>query len=176
LFADAALAIAASQGDRSFFDQIVGKLKSTNDQILQHRYMEALYHFENPELVKRALELGISGTIRNQDSTKYIAHFLRNPVTRAEAWKFVRTRWNDVEKTFTTSSGASLVVSAGSFCDDEAASNVSAFFKVHPVPASERALRQAIERIRACVDLKKLQEANLERWLSQHRGSPGAMK
>jgi len=163
-----ALAIAATQGDEALLNQIVEKLKGTTDQILRRRYMNALAHFEKPELVKKALELGVSGVIRNQDSTGYISAFLRNPETRPIAWKFIQSRWNDVEQTFTTSSGATLVASTGQFCDSDAASNVNAFFKIHPVPASERALRQAIERINSCVDLKKLQESNLQAWLAEH--------
>jgi len=163
-----ALAIAATQGDQALFSQIVEKLKGTTDQILRRRYMGALSQFEKRELVEKALELGVSGVIRNQDSTGYISAFLRNPETRAIAWKFIQTRWSDVEKTFTASSGTTLVASTGQFCNADAASNVSAFFKVHPVPASERALRQALERINSCVDLRKLQESNLQSWLAEH--------
>jgi aminopeptidase N len=169
-----ALPIAATQGDEKLFNQIVDKLKGTTDQILRSRYLAALSHFEKPELVEKALELGVSGVIRNQDSTGYISRFLRNPETRAVAWKFILTHWTDVEKTFTTSSGATLVASTSQFCDADAASNVSAFFKVHPVPASERALRQAVERINSCVDLKKLQESNLRAWLAEHGGLQAA--
>jgi aminopeptidase N len=132
--------------------------------------MRALQHFEKPELVEKAMELGISGAIRNQDAPGYIAAFLRNPATRTEAWSFVQKRWNEVSKDFTASlfGGSYLVSSAGQFCDEDAASNVSAFFKVHPVPASERALRQALERINSCADLKKMQAPNLQSWLGEH--------
>ena len=169
-----ALPIAATQGDEGLFNQIVDKLKSTTDQILRSRDMAALAHFEKPELVQKALELGVSGVIRNQDSTWYISAFLRNPETRPIAWKFIQARWSDVEKTFTTSSGATLVASTGQFCNADAASNVSVFFKIHPVPASERSLRQALERINSCVDLKKLQESNLQSWLSEHGSQTAA--
>ena len=169
-----ALQIAASQGDQTLFDQMVQKLKGTTDQIMRSRYMEALSNFEKPELTRQALALGVSGAIRNQDSTGYISRFLRNPYTRTEAWKFIQSHWNDVEKTFTMSSGASLVASAGYFCDAEAAANVSAFFKVHTVPASERTLRQSVERINTCADLKKMQGSNLQGWLATHSSGTGA--
>ena len=169
-----ALQIAASQGDQALFDQIVQKLKGSTDQIMRSRYMEALADFEKPELTRQALALGVSGAIRNQDSTGYISSFLRNPYTRTEGWKFIQSHWNDVEKTFTTASGASLVVGAGYFCDADAAANVSAFFKVHTVPASERTLRQSVERINACADLKKMQGSNLQGWLATHSSTTGA--
>lgn len=168
------LEIAATDGDQALYDQIIEKLKGSTDQVMRGRYMHALAHFEKPELTRQALALGVSGAIRNQDSTDYIGSFLRNPYTRAEAWKFVQSHWNDVEKTFTTSSGSGLVYSAGSFCDVDAAANVSAFFKVHTVPAAERMLRQAVERINACADLKKMQGSNLQSWLVTHTSGTGA--
>jgi len=169
-----ALEIAAAQGDEALYQQIMQNLKGTTDQVMRGRYMDALMHFENPELTRQALALGVSAAIRNQDSTAYISGFVRNPYTRDEAWKFVQNHWNEVEKTFTPSSGSELVYSAGTFCDAEAASNVSAFFKVHTVPSSERTLRQAVERIKACADLKKIQGSNLQGWLSTHSVGTGA--
>jgi aminopeptidase N/puromycin-sensitive aminopeptidase len=174
LFAGPALEIAATQGDEKLFSQIVDALKATDDQILRRRYMDALSRFEKPELEEKALELGVSGAIRNQDSTSYIARFLRYPATRPVAWKFIQTHWNDVEKTFTTASGAALVANSGRFCDADAESRVSGFFKVHPVPAAERALRQTLERINSCVDLRKMQENNLQTWLVEHENSQTA--
>ena len=167
-----ALNVAATQGDQALYDQVAQKLKGSTDQIMRSHYMDALAHFEKPELTRQALALGVSGAIRNQDSTGYISDFLRNPYTRTEAWKFVQTHWADVEKTFTMSSGSALVYSVGNFCDADAASNVSAFFRIHTVPATERALRQSVERINACVELKKMQGSNLQGWLVTH--SPAA--
>jgi aminopeptidase N len=168
LYAGPALEIAATQGDEKLFQQISDALKNTTDQTLRHRYMNALNHFERPELTEKALELGVSGAIRNQDSTGYLSRFLIDPATRATAWKFVQTRWDDVAKTFTMSSGAALVYSSGRFCDADAASRVGGFFKVHTVPSSERALRQTVERINSCVDLRKMQDMNLQSWLAEH--------
>jgi len=169
-----ALEIAATQGDEALYSQIAQKLKGSTDQIMRGRYMDALAHFERPELTRQALALGVSGAIRNQDSTGYIGDFLRNPYTRTEAWRFIQSHWPDVEKTFTTASGYALVSGAGNFCDADAASNVSAFFKVHTVPATERTLRQAVERINACADLKKMQGSNLQGWLVTHIAGTGA--
>src|SRR6185437_8234673 len=168
LMATPAMEIAASQGDEALFNEFVTKLNGTSDQILRRRYMEALSHFEKPELLQKAMELGTSSAIRNQDSTGYLSQFLQHPQTRALAWKFIQSHWNDVEKTFTTSSGSDVVFAAGQFCNEDAAANVSAFFKVHPVPASERVLRQSVERINSCVDLRKLQERNLQSWLTDN--------
>jgi aminopeptidase N/puromycin-sensitive aminopeptidase len=161
-------------GDPRFFNRIAQKLKATDNQDLRRRYMDALSRFEDPDIEEKALELGVSGAIPNQDSTAYLSRFLRDPATRNTAWKFFRTHWDDVAKTFTTSSGGYLVAGAGNFCSADAASQVSDFFRVHPVPASERTLRQALERINSCTDLRKMQETSLQSWLADHTGSQSA--
>ena len=168
LMAPAAMDIAAAQGGQALFDRFAQKLNETTDQVLRRRYMTALSHFENAQVLPKAVQLGTSSAIRNQDAAYYLADFLRHPETRAQAWNYIQTHWNDVEKQLTTSSGGVIVTAAGQFCDENAASNVSAFFKVHPVPASERTLRQSVERINSCVDLKKLQGSNLQSWLADH--------
>ena len=168
LMAPPAMEIAATHGDQALFDRFVQALNGTSDQVLRRRYMTALSHFENPEILPKAVQLGTSSAIRNQDAAYYLSDFLRHPETRAQAWKYIQTHWNDVEKQLTTSSGGVIVTAAGQFCDEDAASNVSAFFKVHPVPASERTLRQSVERINSCLDLKKLQGSNLQSWLADH--------
>jgi aminopeptidase N len=174
LMAPRAMEIAASEGDEALLNQLVTKLNGTSDQILRRRYLEALSHFEKPELLQKAMQLGTSSAVRNQDSARYLSQFLEHPQTRALAWKYMQSHWNDVEKTFTTSSGSDVVFGAGHFCSEDAAANVSAFFKVHPVPASERTLRQSIERINSCADLKKLQERNLQSWLTDHGSTQSA--
>ncbi|HET9743909.1 MAG TPA: M1 family metallopeptidase [Terriglobales bacterium] len=174
LMAREALPIAASVGDEALFDQIAAKLKDTTDQILRGRYMGALSSFEKPELVKKALELAVSGQIPNQDSAAFLSSFLRNPGTRDEAWKFIQTHWDEVQKQFTTWSGAYVVGSAGQFCSEDKASDVKAFFSVHEVRASDRALRDALERINSCADLRKLQQENLQSWLFNHTSGQAA--
>jgi hypothetical protein len=44
---------------------------------------------------------------------------------------------------------------------------VQAFFTSHPAPAAERSLKQAVERMNYCVDLKTLQEPQLAAWLQR---------
>jgi aminopeptidase N/puromycin-sensitive aminopeptidase len=43
---------------------------------------------------------------------------------------------------------------------------VQSFFASHKVPATDRALRHAIEGINACIELRTLQEPNLKSWLA----------
>ena len=45
---------------------------------------------------------------------------------------------------------------------------VQAFFTEHPAPAAERTLKQSVERMNYCVDMKALQGPQLASWLQRH--------
>jgi aminopeptidase N/puromycin-sensitive aminopeptidase len=62
--------------------------------------------------------------------------------------------------------GGGLVSSTGSFCSADARDDVKAFFAEHRVPDSERALKHAVESIDGCIELRRLQEPNLDKWIA----------
>lgn len=54
-------------------------------------------------------------------------------------------------------SAAGLVRSTGGFCDPASRDEVKEFFTAPPVLSAERALKQSLERIDYCMDLKARQ-------------------
>ena len=52
-----------------------------------------------------------------------------------------------------------------SFCDPADRDSVQQFFTAHPLPAAERSLRQTMEAIGNCIDMRQRQSANLASWL-----------
>jgi aminopeptidase N len=112
------------------------------------------------------LDLAASGKVRNQDAAIQFALALNGQETQDATWKYIQAHWDTVHAQLTTWMGATLVESAGGFCTQEAANDVESFFSTHKVAASDRALKQALERINGCVELRSLQEPKLEQWLS----------
>ena len=49
--------------------------------------------------------------------------------------------------------------------------DVERFFATHPVEASDRSLRQALENIDMCVEMRTLQAQNFAQWLGSEAGS-----
>ena len=77
---------------------------------------------------------------------------------------------SQVQADLTTDLGADMVSHTGSFCTVEVRDDVKSFFAAHPVPASDVALRHALENIDGCIELRRLQEPNLKTWLSAQAG------
>jgi len=167
----AALEAAAENGDAALFDRLQKVYETSTDPELQESALRLLVQFDNPALLERALEYSVSNKVRNQDAAIQLAIGLQIPKNRNATWNFVKTHWDQVQAEVTTDLGSYLVGGAGSFCTNEAHEDVKSFFASHPVPASDVALRHALENIDSCVELRRLQEPNLKTWLAAQSGS-----
>ncbi|HKN20304.1 MAG TPA: M1 family metallopeptidase [Terracidiphilus sp.] len=161
-----ALSIAAEDGDAALFDKLQKVYETSSDPELQDTALRELVMFTNPDLLERAFEYSVSPKVRNQDSTYQFNLAMRIPENRDAAWKFIKTHWNQVQAEFTPEMGEYLVNGTGNFCSVVARDDVKNFFAAHPVPAADSTLRHALERIDGCIELRRLQEPNLKKWLA----------
>jgi len=132
----------------------------------QEGALHLLPEFEDPTLARRSLDYAVSSKVRNQDALVQFAIALRSDATRDMAWAYIQSHWDTVRTLLTPEMGNALVGSTGAFCTAESRDDVQSFFASHKVPATDRALRHAIEGINACIELRTLQEPNLKSWLA----------
>ena len=167
----AALRAAAEDGDAALFDRLRNVYETSSNPDLQESALRLLVAFRDPTLLKRGLNYSVSGKVRNQDTAIQLAYGLENPDTRNATWSFIKKNWTAVQANLTTDLGSYLVRATGSFCSADAHDDVRDFFAVHQVVASDTYLRHALEQIEGCVELRRLQEPNLEAWLAAQPGS-----
>jgi aminopeptidase N len=165
-FGQTALGIAAENGDSALFDRLEKIYETSSDPDFQEAALRELVTFKNPDLLERALEYSVSSKVRNQDSAIQFNLAMRIPENRDQAWRFIKMHWDQVKTEFTPEMGSYFVSGAGNFCSVEARDDVKDFFASHPVPATSSTLRHALEHIDGCIELRKLQEPNLKRWLA----------
>jgi aminopeptidase N len=168
-----ALAIAAATGDAAFYEKVLEHLKSAKSPEQKTLYQQTLISFNDPNLVQRTLQYAVSGA-RSQDADLIIGRVMRNPEGAKLGWDFVRSRWGTTDKAngaFGGGSAGGLVASTGSFCDPAMRGEVKQFFAEHPVPAAERTLKQALEQIDYCIDMKERQGPELASWLQKQAGA-----
>ena len=163
-----ALSIAARNGSAEMFENLQKFSESSANPELQVGALRLLAQFENPELAKRSLDYALSGKVRNQDAAIQFAIALQNPATRDLAWKYVQDHWDAIHALLTPEMGSILVGSTGTFCSEDARDQVQQFLSTHKVASAERSTKRAIERINGCIELRKLQEPNLRKWLEQN--------
>ena len=167
------LRVAASAGDSALLDEYLGSMQHLTAPEQYYNVGEALSEFRGPQLTERVLQLAVSPASRNQDAPHLIADVLSNPANQAPAWQWIKSHWPDVEKKITMSSGAEIINASGTFCDAGHRDDVQQFFTEHKVPSAERVLKQATERINACIRYRDNKQGDLAAWLGKQQVTAG---
>jgi aminopeptidase N len=170
----AAFSLAAENGDNALYDQIMAKMQSKETPLESYYlYFHSLSQFRDPKLLQRTLDYAISPAVRSQDTLGMIAGVMKNPAGAQLAWNFVRLHWPDVEKVGGGFTSGEVVAATNVFCDSGMHQQVQEFFSVHPVPSAQRTLKQSLENISNCSDLKSRQIPELSTWLHQKGSASG---
>lgn len=162
----AAVNVAADHGDAAMYDQLQHIAETSSNPTDQTEALFTLPTFTDRALVQRTLEYAVGGKVRNQDSWILLSSLLQRPETRVQAWTYIKANWDKVRAQFTTSSGNRVVSAAGAFCSAADRTDVQQFFASHPVQASERALRDALDSIDTCTRVRAAQQPGLQAWLA----------
>ncbi|MFI5176848.1 MAG: ERAP1-like C-terminal domain-containing protein, partial [Terriglobia bacterium] len=161
----AALGLAALNGDGALYDKLLAAMKTAKTPGQYYLYFFTLSNFRDPQLLDRTLQFAISPEVRSQDSLNLIGAVMSKPAGQRPSWDFVRTHWAEVEKAGGLFASAQVEGNTGSFCDARSRDEVVDFFSTHKVAAGERTLKQSLEQINNCIDLKSLQSGQLASWL-----------
>jgi aminopeptidase N len=168
--AQTALAVAARNGDATFFDKLQHVYETSGDPARQQSALQALVQFRDPALLERGLEYAVSSKVRNQDTAIVLATALQLPQNRDQAWQFIKSHWDQVRAQLTMDLASYLVAYTGRFCTTEARDDIRSFFAEHEVAGADAALRHTLEQIDGCIELRRLQEPNLKKWLAAQSG------
>ncbi len=169
-----AFALAAENGDAALYEQIMDRLQKKGASLEEYYlYFQALAQFREPKLLQRTLEYAISPAVRSQDTLGLISSVMENPAGTRLAWEFVRGHWPEIQKVGGGFTSGEVVAATGVICDTGMRDEVQDFFATHKVATAERTLRQSLERMNYCVDLKARQTPQLSSWLQQRGGSAG---
>jgi aminopeptidase N len=170
---DAVFTLAATNGDAALYEQMMAGTKENQSPAQYYRYFYNLARFTDPVLVQRTLDYALSPAVRSQDSLNLIAAIMETPAGEKLGWHFVRSHWDQIQKIMGGYNTGGIVATTGSFCDANLRDDVKQFFAQHPVPAAERSLRQAQERVNYCIDLREHQSPALASWLQRNGASSG---
>jgi aminopeptidase N len=168
---DVVVPLAALKGDAALLEKFKVAMAASKSPGEYYRYLYALVSFEDPALAKEAYAAALSAEMRSQDLPGFIESLFQKPERRAQSWAFVKNNWDDLRKKFTPWGGAAIVRATGAFCEAKQRAEVQQFFATHPVDASDRSLKQALEKIDMCVELRTLQARSFSSWVNSEAGS-----
>jgi aminopeptidase N len=162
----AVVSLSAIAGGSEVYDQLLERMRASHEAEEHQRLLHALGRFEAPALVQRTLALTLTPDVRVQDVARFLASLLHEKATRQAAWQFVKSSYPQLKEKAPPYGFDRMAGATGSFCDEAARKDVSAFFAQpdHRLE-SQRSLQQAQESIAVCTELKGRESANLTAWL-----------
>jgi aminopeptidase N len=141
----------------------MNKTKSTAEY---YNILYTLCLFQEPELARRTLQLVDSGKVRQQDYPTFFNLLLGNDATRPETWDYLKKHWDALAENSVSFGGRGSVSGLSNFCTEKDKDDIKQFFSTHRAPGAERALQQSLDAIDNCMEFKKLQQTNMEKWLA----------
>jgi aminopeptidase N/puromycin-sensitive aminopeptidase len=171
--ASLAIHLAVLDGDQALYEKLFERLKSAKSPAEYYIYLGSLTQFSDPKLLDRTLQYAVSPDVRSQDTLGLIAGVVENRAGGELGWNFVRSHWSDIEKVGGGFTSGEVVAATSALCDAGLRDEVKDFFSSHKVPTAERTLKQSLESMSNCVDLKAQQQELLADWLQQHATAAG---
>jgi aminopeptidase N len=164
---DTVLPLAALTGDNALYERYLSEMHGSASPGEQQQYLAALSFFGDPELQKRTLAYATSSNIRTHDAPTLIRLLMQRPSASLTTWEYLKSNWEQVERTLGIFQGVPTVVSSTQhLCDVQSKNDVERFFQQHPVGGTERTLQQSLERIERCAATKSAQTRHLAAFLA----------
>ena len=168
------LSTAARNGDRELFDRILTAAKGEKDQVSREQMLNALGSFRNPDLIRAAEDLYLTGPFDSREAWSLLFAGGGQPETRRFPFDFVKKNIDAIEKKVTSGitggeGNSALIGVAGSFCDEAGRAEAEAFFgpRAAKYTGGPRTLAQTLERIHQCEVRVKANSADVEAFLAK---------
>jgi aminopeptidase N len=157
----------ARHGGAKEFDKMIAMHNASTNSEERVTLGGALTGFEQPELIKRALEMITSDQVRLQDASYWIAYSFGNRHARLSTWKWLASHWGWLTENIGTDlSFFRMPIYAGRcFSDEKFLPEFKAFFEKHMSTAFERPVNQAVETIQWQAAWKKRDLTAIKKYL-----------
>jgi puromycin-sensitive aminopeptidase len=166
----AAVDVVAHAGGPEEHERFAARAKEAPTPQEQLRYLVALGRFRDPALMDRTLASTLGDDIRAQDAPYVIARSLINRDLGGSAWRFVSSRWDELNDRLASSNMISMVSGARWITDPAGVASVQEFFRDHDLPQNRLMLQQMLERQRIYAALRERAEPDLR---ARFAGEPG---
>jgi puromycin-sensitive aminopeptidase len=144
--ADGVVALAARVGGERRHRRFTSAMARARSPQEQRRFLLALADFREPRLVDQTLAMSLTERVATQDVVSLLARLLVNPAARERSWEFVRKRWPALRRRMPPLLASRLIEATFALLEPSHRNEVARFFRAHPLPSGERALRQTLER------------------------------
>ncbi|HET8734795.1 MAG TPA: M1 family aminopeptidase [Anaeromyxobacteraceae bacterium] len=146
---DAAVAVAARDGDAARFAALRRLARDEKDPALQRRYRMAVALPESPALAREAAEIPFGDEVPLQDLAAFAGALLGNRAAAGTFWTLLRERWEPFQARLADAPLMlrRVIEGVGALTGRERLEEARAFFAAHDVPAARQGVSQTLERL-----------------------------
>lgn len=140
---------AVRHGDAQTFDKLFSMHETSKNSEERVTLAAALTGFKQEELIKRALTLITSKSVRLQDAPYWIAYSFGNRHARDVTWQWLKENWDWLEAKLGNDLSFYRMpnYAARAYSDTKFLNEFKEFFDSHMSPAFDRPVKQAIETV-----------------------------
>ncbi|KAJ5225337.1 hypothetical protein N7468_006562 [Penicillium chermesinum] len=164
--------IVLKNGGSKEYEVILDRFRNAPTSDEKTTALRCLGAAEDPELIKRTLDLATSGEVKNQDIYMPLGG-LRNHTAGIQArWTWLKENWDEIYKRLPPSLGmlgTVVQLTTASFSTQAQLDEVDAFFKSKDTKGYDRAVSQSLDAIRAKVNWINRDREDVETWLNKNQ-------
>ena len=158
------ISILAHTGDQPCYLEFKQNFKNARTPQDEQRFLFSLANFRNPELLKQTMKMTLNGEVRTQNAPFLMHSLLANPVSRYEAWDFIRSNWQGMVEKYPDSALPRMCEAVSGLLDRQ--EEVNAFFEQHKPRLGQKIIEQHLERLAVAVAFRVREGRNLVNTLS----------
>jgi aminopeptidase N len=138
---------AVRHGDKHTYDKLFKMHETSTSSEERTTIAAALTSFKQPELVKKALKVIDTDSVRHQDVAYWVAYSFANRYAKRETWKWMIKHWDWLSENLGTDLAFYRfpMFAATAFSDRKFLGEFKDFFLPRLEPSFERAVNQGIE-------------------------------
>ena len=161
----AAVYVTASAGTEADYQRFFERYQNAADPQEEGRFLYALPEFPDPDLAEETFKMTLDGRIRISNGPMVIGRLLANEWVGGEAWELIKEHWSTLMERFPPMIIKRSVETIWARHDQ--ADDVRAFMANHPMPHSEKAIAQALERLDVAEGLAQRESNRLTGYLQR---------
>ena len=158
------IGILAHTGDHARYQEFKKSFKIARTPQEEQRYLFSLANFRAPELLRQTMEMTLNSEVRTQNAPFLMHSLLANPVSRYEAWDFVRKNWEAMVQKYPDSALPRMCEAVSGLLDRQ--EEVNAFFEQHKPRLGQKIIEQHLERLAVAIAFRDREGRNLAAALS----------
>jgi puromycin-sensitive aminopeptidase len=143
----AVVTVLAQSGGEGEYTTLLDRFRQATTPQDEVRYLYALAASEVEALLRRTLDMSLSGEVRTQDAPYVIGTILGSRTGYRLASNFITEHWEAILSRFPDNSIPRMLEGITGIVDATLAPAIHGFLDTHPIPQGEKQIAQARERL-----------------------------